>query len=73
MEVRHTVDIRPDDVLQLKKPHACGTNEWHVYRVGLDMGLRCRGCKRMMLIKRSKIERRVRSIQRAGQAVKPVH
>ena len=66
-----TLDIRIDDLLQLKKPHACGANSWQVYRVGADMGLRCAGCQRMLLVSRNKIERRVRRIQRDGQTLKP--
>ena len=28
------------DVVQMKKPHPCGTNEWEVLRVGADFKLR---------------------------------
>ena len=66
-----TLDLRVDDVLHLKKPHACGANAWQVYRVGGDLGLRCQGCGRMMLLPRRQIERRVRRIERDGQILKP--
>lgn len=65
------LDLRIDDVLTLKKPHACGANAWRVYRVGADIGLRCQGCSRIVLLPRSKLERRVRLIQRGEERFKP--
>ena len=65
------LELRVDDVLRLKKPHTCGANAWQVYRVGADLGLRCQGCGRMMLLPRQQIERRVRRIIRDGEALKP--
>ena len=32
------LDLQHDDILTLKKPHACGTNAWRVYRLGADIG-----------------------------------
>ena len=67
------LDLRLDDILVLKKPHACGTNAWRVYRVGADIGLRCEGCGRLILMLRSRLERRVRLIRRGDQTFKPQH
>jgi len=49
-------------VLELKKPHACGTNRWEVVRVGADIKLKCLGCDRLVMAPRAKIERRIRRI-----------
>lgn len=65
------LDLQLDDILKLKKPHACGANAWRVYRLGADIGLRCEGCGRLVLLPRSKLERRVRLIQRGDQSFKP--
>ena len=48
------------DVVRLKKPHPCGTNEWEIVRLGADIGLRCRGCDRRVLLVRSEFDRRFR-------------
>lgn len=32
------------DVVQMKKPHACGANEWTVIRVGADVKIKCDAC-----------------------------
>lgn len=52
--------LRLEDVLQLKKPHPCGSDRWRVLRVGADIRLRCERCGRVILVPRSAIERRVR-------------
>jgi len=56
------LDIRLDDVVQLRKPHPCGSYEWRVVRVGADIGLRCLKCNRRVLLPRRKFERSVKKI-----------
>ena len=65
------IDLHIDDVLALKKPHACGANAWCVYRLGADIGLKCENCGRAILLPRSKVERRLRLITRDGESFKP--
>lgn len=65
------LDLRIDDLLTLKKPHACGANAWRIYRLGADIGLRCTACNRLVIIPRSKLERRIRLIQRGDETIKP--
>jgi hypothetical protein len=67
------LDLQIGDILTLKKPHACGQNTWRVYRLGADIGLKCEACGRALLIPRSKLERRIRLIQRGEQTWKPRH
>jgi len=52
--------IRVGDVVRLKKPHPCGTNEWAVTRVGMDVVLECRGCGRKVRLVRYDFDRRFR-------------
>jgi hypothetical protein len=65
------IDLHLDDVLILKKPHACRANAWQVYRLGADIGLKCTGCGRRILLPRSQLERRIRRIRRGDQELKP--
>ena len=48
------------DIVKMKKPHPCGTNEWEIVRTGMDFRLKCLGCGRYVLIPRTKFERAVR-------------
>jgi hypothetical protein len=54
------VDLELDQVVWLRKPHPCGSYEWQVVRLGADIGLRCQGCGRRVLLARSTVERRLR-------------
>ena len=58
------MDIRIGDVLELKKPHPCGSREWTVLRVGMDLKLRCVGCGHEVMASRSKIEKSVKKVRR---------
>ena len=55
---------RVGDVVRLKKPHPCGTNEWEVTKLGMDIGLSCRGCGRSVRLLRSEFDRRFRGFVR---------
>ena len=33
------------DIVKLKKPHPCGSQEWEILRVGADFRLKCMGCE----------------------------
>ncbi len=51
------VDVRVGDVVLLRKPHPCGSFEWEVTRIGADIGLRCKGCQRLMMLPRGKFNK----------------
>lgn len=52
--------VRLGDVVRLKKPHPCGANEWEVTRLGMEIGLTCRGCGRKVRLLRAEFDRRFR-------------
>jgi hypothetical protein len=63
------MEIRPGDIVRLKKRHPCGSDQWQVDRVGTDIGIRCLNCQRRVLLKRSTFERRVKDfVSRSGEA-----
>ena len=55
-----TIEIKPGDVVRLRKAHPCGSYEWEVVRVGADIGLKCLKCQRRVLLERWVFERRVK-------------
>ena len=59
------MDIRLNDVLQLKKEHPCGSKQWLVLRTGIDFRMRCMGCGHEVMVARSKCEKNIKSIIRA--------
>ena len=50
------------DVLELKKPHPCGSTRWEITRVGMDIKLKCLGCEHELMLPRSKAEKSIRKI-----------
>jgi len=52
--------VRVGDVVRLKKAHPCGSNEWEVARVGMDIVLECLGCSRKVRLVRYDFDRRFR-------------
>ena len=40
------------DVVAMKKPHACGANEWTIVRVGADVKIKCASCGRIVMLDR---------------------
>lgn len=47
------------DVVRLGRRHPCGGDTWLVDRLGADIGLRCQGCRRHVLLERRLVERRL--------------
>ena len=56
------MDLQIGDVVRLRKKHPCGGYEWEIVRIGADIGLRCLTCKRRVLVPRSKIEKRIKTV-----------
>ncbi|QJC54094.1 DUF951 domain-containing protein [Paenibacillus albicereus] len=54
------------DVVQMKKPHPCGKNEMEVIRMGMDIRIKCVGCKHSVLIPRAKFEKNLKKVLRAA-------
>lgn len=51
------------DKITMKKPHACGANDWEIQRTGVDVKLLCRGCGRSLWMKRRDFDKKIRKIQ----------
>ena len=54
------VDI--GDIVNMKRPHPCGSKEWEVLRIGADFRIRCRGCGHTVMIARPKFMKAVRGV-----------
>jgi hypothetical protein len=63
---RPALEILLGDVVRLRRRHPCGATDWLVDRLGADIGLRCQGCGRHVLIERRVLERRLVSIVMRG-------
>ncbi|HVO42812.1 MAG TPA: DUF951 domain-containing protein [Aggregatilineales bacterium] len=66
----HTVQV--GDVVQTRKAHPCGSDQWQIYRIGADIGMRCLGCERRVMLPRRDFEKAVKKwVSRAASGDKP--
>jgi hypothetical protein len=56
------MDIKLGDIVRLRKKHPCGSNEWQVERLGIDIRIRCLGCQRRVLVERAILERKIKDL-----------
>lgn len=56
------MDIKVGDVLEMKKPHPCGSNLFEVTRIGADFKIVCKSCNHEVYIPRSKVEKNIKKI-----------
>jgi hypothetical protein len=68
--MRPPLSIRPGDTAELRKPHACGANQWVVTSTGVDIRVRCLKCGRSVLMPRTEFERAVRRLASPAEAAR---
>lgn len=51
-----------NDLVIMKKPHACGSNEWKIIRVGIDIKIKCTHCGREVMLDRLEFEKKLKKI-----------
>lgn len=50
------------DIVQMKKAHPCGSNQWEILRTGIDFRIKCCGCDHMVMLPRVKFEKNVKKV-----------
>lgn len=60
------LELFMDDIVQLRKAHPCGSDQWRIVRLGADIGLRCLGCERKVLLPRRDLEKRLKKFVSRG-------
>jgi hypothetical protein len=60
------------DIVQMKKPHPCGSNEMEIIRLGMDIRIKCVGCKHSVLVPRAKFESKLKKVLRSNPSASEV-
>lgn len=50
----------------MKKNHPCGSNEMEIIRMGMDIRIKCVGCKHSVLVPRAKFEKNMKKVLRSA-------
>jgi hypothetical protein len=66
MSARPALELLLGDVVRLRRTHPCGSTEWLVDRLGADIGLRCQGCGRHVMLGRRTLESRLAAFVSRG-------
>ena len=56
------MELNLHDILELKKEHPCGSKQWEILRVGMDIKRRCLGCNHEMMLPRRKVEKSIKRV-----------
>ncbi len=51
-----------DDIVEMKKQHACGTNAFRIIRLGADIRIKCENCGRSVLLPRHEFNKKMKKI-----------
>lgn len=55
-------NFKLNDIVIMKKAHACGSNEWKIIRVGVDVKIKCLNCGREVMLDRLEFIRKLKKI-----------
>ena len=60
------------DIIQTKKSHPCGGNQWEIMRVGMDFRIRCTTCDHQVWFPRVKLEKSIKKVISSVNDVTPL-
>lgn len=49
-------------IVEMKKAHPCGTNNWEITRVGADIKVKCTNCGRTIMIPRIEFNKKLKKV-----------
>ena len=49
-------------IVEMKKYHPCGTNNWEITRVGADIKIKCTNCGRTIMIPRIEFNKKLKKV-----------
>lgn len=51
-----------NSIVEMKKPHPCGTNRWKIIRMGMDIRIKCEGCGHSIMMPRRDFTRKMKKV-----------
>lgn len=55
-------DYTLGSIVEMKKGHPCGANEWEIIRIGADIKIKCINCGRIVMIPRIEFNKKIKKI-----------
>ena len=51
-----------NDIVVMKKGHPCGTNEFEIIRIGIDIKIKCLKCGRTIMLPRVEFNKKIKKV-----------
>lgn len=58
------ISYETGDIVEMKKKHPCGSNEWEILKAGADIKMKCMGCGHEVIIKRSLVQKNTKKYKK---------
>jgi len=55
-------DYKLGSIVEMKKGHPCGANEWEIVRVGADIKIKCTKCGRIVMLPRIEFNKKIKKV-----------
>ncbi len=55
------------DVVEMKKQHPCGENQWEIIRMGADIRIKCLGCGQLVMMPRREFNRKMKKVLKSNE------
>ena len=55
-------EYKLNSIVEMKKPHPCGFNEWEIVRLGADIKIKCNNCKRSIMMPRIEFNKKLKKV-----------
>lgn len=55
-------NFKLNDLVIMKKTHACGTNNWQIIRDGVDIKIKCVNCGREVMLDRLEFTKKLKKV-----------
>ena len=55
-------EFKLNDSVIMKKQHACGSNEWIITRMGVDVKIKCKNCNREIMMDRLEFKKKLKGV-----------
>lgn len=56
------MELSVGQIVETKKQHPCGSKQWKILRIGMDVKLRCVGCGHEVMLPRRKAVAMIKKI-----------
>lgn len=56
------MDYKLNDIVVMKKEHPCGSNEFEIIRLGVDIKIKCVKCEHVIMLPRVEFNKKIKKV-----------